>query len=89
MLRFDVVGLAIELEHGGEAAAEDDEGHGQERQAVEEAEHHGQQEDLEKNVDIMYDNTLLQFINISCNQHYFSYRTIIPRGDVHIGDKHP
>ena len=48
MLGFDVVGLAIELQHGGEAAAEHDEGHGQERQAVEEAEHHRQQEDLEK-----------------------------------------
>ena len=22
-------------------------------------------------------------------RHYFSYRTIIPRGDVRIGDKHP
>ena len=38
MLGFDVVGLAIELEHGGEAAAENNEGHGKKRQAVEEAE---------------------------------------------------
>ena len=48
MLGFDVVGLAIELEHGGEAASEDNEGHGQECQAVEEAEQHRQHEDLEK-----------------------------------------
>ena len=46
VLGLDVIGLAVELQHGGEAASEHDERHWQERQSVEEAEHHRQQEDL-------------------------------------------
>ena len=48
MLGFDVVGLAVELKHGGEAAAEDDEGDGEKHQAMEEAEQHREQENLKK-----------------------------------------
>ena len=50
ILGFDVVRLAVELEHGGEAATEDDEGDGQEHQAVEKAEQHREQENLEKRI---------------------------------------
>ena len=61
MLGFDVVGLAVELKHGGEAAAEDDEGDGEKHQAVKQAQHQQRHQNQEE-IPAIRESVLVQFI---------------------------